>query len=167
MDGHDIVKALSAKACAKRSVFSAPYIVKSKMVRDLLLEEPEIKKHMDSFMDLDMVFFGVGSSTPERYTSFYSSYLTQEECKEMLKNSPCGEVFSTQLTFNGEIIDNLLSSRVMTINLETLRRVPCSVALAAGSDKAISIISGARGGYFNRIIIDEIAALSIINQLSN
>lgn len=163
MDGHDIVKALSEKANAKWSVFSAPYIVKSKMVKNILLEEPEIKKHIDSFSDLDMVFFGLGTSTPERYTSFYSSYLTREECREMLKNSPCGEVFSTQLTMDGQIVENLLQGRVMTIDLETLRRVPCSIALAAGADKAISLISGARGGYFNSIIIDEIAALTILN----
>jgi hypothetical protein len=48
-------------------------------------KEPELKKHMDSFMDLDMVFFGIVSSTPELHISFYSSYLTKEECREMLK----------------------------------------------------------------------------------
>ena len=163
MDGHDIVRALSAKASAKCSVFSAPYIVKNKMLKKLLLEEPEIKKHIDLFNKLDMVFFGVGSSTPERCASFYSSYLTKEECHEMLKSGPVGEIFSTQLNKNGQAVDNLLSGRVMTIDLDVLKCVPNSVALAAGAEKAISLISGAKGQYFNRVIIDEIAALSILN----
>jgi DNA-binding transcriptional regulator LsrR (DeoR family) len=35
--------------------------------------------------------------------------------------------------------------------------------MAAGPDKALSLVAGAAGGYFNHVILDEVAALSMIS----
>ncbi len=165
MDGHDIVANLAAKAGANWSLFPAPYIVKEKMLRDMLLEEKTIKNHIQYFDQLDMVFFGVGSCNPEIYLPFYRNYLSSQECKQLEQERRTGELFSCQLDTDGNKMESMLSGRVLTIELDQLKSIPDVVVLAAGADKTQSLLVGARGGYFNTMIVTEIAALDLLEQL--
>ncbi len=167
VDGHDIVRSLAMKANAGWSLFPAPYIVKDSRLRSLLFEDPSIKSHVDHFKKLDMVFFGVSSTLAEERYRFYKNYLTKEECDLILPNSEQGELFSNIFDLDGNLAsDSLLSQRTLTIGFDLLKSIPVKIALAAGSNKANSLIAGARGGYISAMIIDEVAALSILNRIS-
>ena len=167
VDGHDIVRGMAIKAQAGWSLFPAPYIVKNTQLRNMLLQEPSIKNHTDHFKKLNMVFFGVGSAqTPDRET-FYKNYLTPEEYNELLPDENHGELLSNTLDLNGQIKpDSLLLERTLTIGFDVLKSVPMKIALATGNKKTNSLIAGAKGGYISTMIIDDIAALSILNKLS-
>jgi deoxyribonucleoside regulator len=165
MDGHDIVRNLAVKAGASWSLFPAPYIVKDRLLCRMLLEEPMIRKHIDLFDKIDMAVFGVGSSVAQNLYSFYNSFLTPEEWELLLTYQSAGEVFSSRLTADGQVIETFLTGRVLTISLEQLKRIPNVVVLGAGADKAVSLIAAARGGFFNIMIVDEVTALSILNQI--
>ncbi len=166
IDGHDIVKTVAQKAGANWSLFPAPYIVQNTLLKTMLLEEPAIKKHISLFPKIDIAFFGAGSTLQENRIPFYSNYLTKDECKKIarpLKDQ--GEIFSKTITSQGVIVPSILDDRVLTIDLSVLKKLPEVVVLASGNDKTESLIGGARGGYFSRMIIDEIAALSMLNAL--
>ena len=167
MDGHDIVKTLAATAGAGWSLFPAPYIVKDRMLRDMLLEEKSIKTHISKFGKLDMAFFGVGSRHPEVFLPFYRVFLTPEECEELVNENGKGELLSCLLDNNGDAQKSLLTGRVLTIDIKMLRDIPDTVVLAAGQEKTPSLIAGARGGYFKTMIITEIVALSIVEYFEN
>jgi DNA-binding transcriptional regulator LsrR (DeoR family) len=162
MDGHDIVKVLADKAGADWSLFPAPYIVKEKVLRDMLLDEKSIRNHMSKFDKLDIAFFGLGSRSPETFLPFYKNFLTSEECTQLLSENSGGELFSCHMDIDGNVRESLLTNRVLTIDLNTLKGIPDTVALAAGQEKARSLIAGARGGYIKTMIITEIVAFSII-----
>jgi DNA-binding transcriptional regulator LsrR (DeoR family) len=53
----------------------------------------------------------------------------------------------------------------MSIGLDTLKNVPDVIAVACGEEKVASIIAAARGKYINTLVIDEIAAIAVINKL--
>ena|GEM_PF-1212502 len=167
MDGHDIVKSLAAKAGADWSLFPAPYIVKEKKLRDMLLKEIAFQSHISHFSKLDLAFLGVGSFEPDVNMPFYRQYLSSAECALLKKEARTGELLSCKLDIHGNVLPSLLTGRVLTIELETLRNVPEVVVLAAGRDKTQSLIAGARGGYFKTMIITEIAALSVLEFLGD
>jgi DNA-binding transcriptional regulator LsrR (DeoR family) len=167
MDGHDIVKGLASTAGADWSLFPSPYIVKEKVLRDMLLEEKTIKTHISKFKNLDMAFFGVGSRQPDVFLSFYRNFLTPEECAQLIDENSRGELFSCSLDARGDVRQSLLTDRVLTIDLEILKKIPDTVVLAAGPEKTYSLIAGARGGFFKTMIITEIVALSIIEHFEN
>ena len=169
IDGNEIVKNLAERAGANWSLFPVPYIVKEKILRDMLMEEKSIKSHISNFDKLDMAFFGVGSSHTDAYLSFYKSFLQPAECitLENEDNTDTGDLLSCRLDMEGNVKESLLTGRVMTIDLNTLKHVPETVALAAGENKVISLIASARGGYIKTLIITEIVAMSIINYFEN
>ncbi len=163
MDGHDIVMHLAAKAKANWSLFPAPYIVKNELLKTMLLEEPSIHKHVVLFEKIDIAFFSVASNQNEYRKTFYSNYLTPHEFDENAPPPNCGEIFSTIIHQDGRVLPSILTNRVLTIDLNTLKQISTVVVLATGNDKAPSLIAAANGKYYNHCIIDEIAALSVIN----
>lgn len=54
----------------------------------------------------------------------------------------------------------------MAIDLNRLKKVPHKVVLAAGRNKAASLIAACKGGYVNAIITDEIAAMTMEHMLN-
>ncbi len=163
VDGHDLVRNLAAKAGASWSLFPAPYIVKDRLLCTMLLEEPAIRKHIDLFDKIDTAIFGIGSSVSQNLSAFYRIFLSPEEWEQLLTYDSAGEVFSNRLTMEGTVIETFLTGRVLTIGLAQLKRIPNVVVLGAGADKALSLIAAAKGGFFNRMIIDEVTALSILH----
>jgi DNA-binding transcriptional regulator LsrR (DeoR family) len=55
------------------------------------------------------------------------------------------------------------SERLIAVELEALRHVPVTIAVAVGKDKVDSIIAGARGGYFNQLVTDPGTATAILH----
>lgn len=54
------------------------------------------------------------------------------------------------------------SERLIATSIRTLRRVPVSIAVAAGSEKVPGILAGARAGYFNHLVTDAATAVAIL-----
>ncbi|MDD5017318.1 MAG: sugar-binding domain-containing protein [Eubacteriales bacterium] len=163
MDGCDIVQKLADKAGARWSVFQVPYIVKTKALSAMLLEEPNIKQHVEWFEQLDMAIIGVGSNIPHKSIPYTSGYITLEESKQLIDSGFVADISGSHVDIDGNERPYLLTDRVLSIPLPTLKKVPDVVALAAGVDKVYSLIGGARGKYYNKLILDEITALSIID----
>lgn len=163
MDGCDIVQTLAKKASATWSSFQVPYIVQSPILHKLLLQEPIIKRHYKLFHELDMAIIGVGSNIPSRSVSYMAGYISIEESKHLIDTGLIPDISGERTNTEGEIIPHLLTDRVLSIPLKLLRNTPDVIAIAAGADKVNSLIGGARGKFYSKLIIDEIAALSIIN----
>lgn len=163
MDGREIVQVMAQKAGMDWSVYQVPYIVKNRELKALLFNETEIAGHVKKFDRISLAFIGLGSSLPEKSVSYTSGYITLEESQKLVEEGMGADICGTRVNINGEVCPTILTDRVLTIDLDTLKKVPTVVAMAAGADKALSLVAGARGGYFNCAIIDEIAAFSMIN----
>ncbi len=165
MDGHEITKRLANKLNASWHIINAPFIVKNKLLRDLLLSEPEISNHFAMFDQMDVAIVGLGSSDPTASMTYKGNYITLEESQELVESGCAADLCGHRIFIDAHPAETFLTNRVISIDLETLRRIPDVVAIAAGKRKTTSIIAAARGKYINTLIIDEIAAVSVLNQL--
>jgi len=165
LDGHEATKQLARVLNAKHHVLNAPFIVNSGLMKNLLLQEPEIQKHFASFEQIDIAIVGMGSSDPAKSSTYMADYISLKESIELVEKGYTADIVGFRLHDDGSLADIPLNERVMSIGLETLKNVPDVIAIASGEDKVTSIIAAARGKYFNTLIIDEIAAIAIINKL--
>ena len=62
----------------------------------------------------------------------------------------------------GEEVDFEGRERLIALELETLRHIPVTIAVAVGKEKTDSIVAGARGGYFNQLVTDPSTAAAIL-----
>ena len=165
LDGHEMTKQLSKTIHARHHVLNAPFIVNSGLMKNLLLQEPEIHKHFNAFEKIDVALVGMGSSDPAKSSTFLADYISLKESIELVEQGYAADIVGYRLQKDGALADIPLNERVMSIGLDNLKRVPIVITVACGEDKVSSVIAAARGKYFNTLIIDEIAAIAIINKL--
>jgi DNA-binding transcriptional regulator LsrR (DeoR family) len=166
LDGHETTKQLAQALHAKHYVLNSPFMVNSGLMKNLLLQEPEIKNHFMAFKNIDIAVVGMGSSDPANSLPYLADYITLKESVELIEKGFAADVVGYRLNEDGTMADIPQNERVISIGLETLKSIPNVIAVACGEDKVMSIIAAARGKYINTLVIDEIAAIAIINKLA-
>ncbi len=162
LDGHEITKRFAEKLNATFHVLNAPFIVQNKLLRTLLMNEPDIANHFKMFEQMDVAFVGLGSSDPEQSMSYKCKCITLDESKALVQEGMSADVCGHRMFIDARPAESFLSDRVISIDLDVLKSIPTVVAVAVGEEKTQSIIASARGKYINVLIIDELAAISVI-----
>ncbi|MEO3801041.1 sugar-binding domain-containing protein [Nonomuraea sp. B1E8] len=122
-----------------------------------LQHEPSVRRVMDLWAHAKCALVGVGSAPLMRQMT--PAFMPRDaEALRQAVGDVCMRVYDregTPLTYPG-------SERLVATRLEELRRIPATIAVAAGAEKVLSIIAGARGGYFNQLVTDAPTAEGIV-----
>jgi DNA-binding transcriptional regulator LsrR (DeoR family) len=122
-----------------------------------LQHEPSVRKVMDLWAHAKCAIVGVGS--PPLMRQIVPAFVPRYA--DSLRRA-VGDVCSRFYDREGQPVGYPGSERLVATGLEELRGIPCSIAVAVGPEKVVSIIAGARGGYFNRLVTDALTAESLL-----
>lgn len=161
MDGRDLAKNLAKKLKCRYSVLETPMIVHNPELKKLLMEEPETIEHFKLLKNLDIAFVGVGSANYKESVIYKAKYLDEPQAKQLYSMGLC-DICGHQIDSTGQEPETSLSDRLIGISLKDLAAIPMVVGLCAGNMKTKPILSAVRGGYLDALIIDEIAAISLM-----
>ncbi|KKE99403.1 sugar-binding transcriptional regulator [Mycolicibacterium obuense] len=124
---------------------------------DSLVEDPSIQRVLHQWPHARCALMGVGAPP-----------LTRSDIPQFVPTgstslrSAVGDVCSRFYDRNGAPVDFDGAERLIALELETLRHIPVTIAVAIGKDKLESITAGARGGYFNRLVTDPATAEALL-----
>jgi len=163
LDSQKMVCTFAEKLDATYSLLQAPLVVTSPTVRNLLVNEPEVRNHFARFEHLDIALIGVGSMEPEEANPYKAGYITLEQSHLLANTGFATDICGNRIYLDGTIRQNLLTDRLISISPEQIKKVPLVVSLAVGAEKAIPVIAAAKGKFVHVLIIDEVAALSIMD----
>ena len=164
IDSQGLTIRLATKLGASYSILQKPQYVSSKAVRDMLMEEPEVKAHFALLKKLDAALIGISSNRPEHSGAFRAGYITFEESKALAKGGFVTDISGVRVYKDGSIRPCAMNDRLIAIAPEDIKRIPIVIAVAVGEEKAETIATAAKGGYFNILITDEVAAISILGR---
>lgn len=165
IDSRELTIRLANKLGSSYSILQAPQYVSSKRVRDMLMNEPEIKAHFKLLKKLDAAIIGISSTNPEHSAAYRAGYLTVEETKKLSESGFITDVSGTRIYKDGSIRYNDMNDKLIAIAPEDLKRIPIIIAVAVGDEKAETIMTAAKGKFFNILITDEVAAITILGKL--
>jgi deoxyribonucleoside regulator len=163
MDGTELVKTFARKINAYNSILPTQFIVNNRLLKKLLVEEDEIRLHMEKFKKLDIAIVGLNSNSPEECVAYKSGYITLQESRELIESGFVASICGNRINQEGAEKDNILTGRVLSIDLPTLKQVPIVIGVGEGERKTAATISTIKGGFINALVIDELLALSIMN----
>ncbi|TWS18468.1 MarR family transcriptional regulator [Tsukamurella asaccharolytica] len=126
-----------------------------------LVEDPSIQRVIHLWPHARCALMGVGA--PPLTRSDIPRFVPMESTD--LRRA-VGDVCSRFFDREGEPVHFEGDDRLMAVSLEALRRIPVSIAVAVGADKVESVIAGARGGYFNRLVTDPGTAAEILSRVA-
>ncbi len=131
----------------------APLIVDHAETKKWLMEERHIKQSFDFMKQCDLAILGIGTLTAE--TSIYGREVLSKE--ELPEGFVC-DIATNLIRADGSFDANPLQDRLLAADMELLKSIPNTIAVAAGAHKAAAISGALRSGCINTLIIDETTA---------
>nr|WP_321292431.1 sugar-binding transcriptional regulator [uncultured Trichococcus sp.] len=110
---------------------------------------------------LDLAIVGIGGEL-DHNTSQWRDLLNEDDYSILEREGAIGELCCRFFDSEGEIVHTQLQKRIIGITLEQLARVPTSIAIAQGENKAQAILAILRKGYVNHLVTDRKTILKVL-----
>jgi len=131
----------------------APVILKSREVRDSLLEDPNIRNTLTWVDKCTIGLVGIGDISAES-TLFKAGYISRTERRLLAEAGAVGDIQSHYYDIDGREIATPWRDRMISVDLAQLTRMANLTGVAAGANKAPSLLGAIRSGILNTVIID-------------
>jgi DNA-binding transcriptional regulator LsrR (DeoR family) len=142
----------------------APAIVGSEAALRVLLEDQYVFQIMQLFDQVTMALVGIGSIKPSKLLTLSGNIFTLEEQDILSQSGAVGDILLRFFDVYGRPVNSPLSNRVVSMNLEELRRVRRSIAVAGGRRKYQAILGALRGKLINVLVTDRCTAENLVQE---
>lgn len=153
-DSPEICAARLAAAIQAQCVpITAPSIVSSSAMRDMLMAEPLIQSQFNALSQASRALFGVSSLRPNS-TIHSSGFFDFAPLQTYLALNAVGVIAGRFIDVQGRAVRGPLEDRTLGIALEALRGIERRIAVAGGIDKVPAILGTLRGGFADVLVTD-------------
>ena len=161
-DGLELARKLSHKLNGICHVLQAPLFVQNDVLKQMLIQEPDISQVLEKGKHVDIAVIGIGTIHAENSALVRAGYITKTQAEALAQRGAVGDVFGQQIDRDGNICDFELNKRTIGINLQQLKQIPTVIGVASGEDKAEVIRGAIGGGFIKMLVTDEATALRIL-----
>lgn len=159
--GDVIVRNIAKSFQASIYLLPAPAIVDSSTIKDAIKSDGHISSILEMQKKCSLAIVGIGQVS-ENSTLVMSNYLKEEDLKELKKHGAVGEVVGRFVDEKGQVCKTSVNDRVLGIEIENLKEIPCVVAIASDEEKGKSIKAVLKTGSIDVLITDENTAKNIL-----
>ena len=152
---------LASRLGAECYLFPAPLVVDSAETKRRLIEKCGLESLFVLAKKLDLAIVSVGDIGPKP-SSLACHLVTEKELAELTALGCVGDVMCNFLDKNGDSLRHSINQRVMSIDLETLRKAGHVVIACGGAHRAQAISAAIKRIGCNTLVTDESAARAIL-----
>lgn len=164
VDGLELAIRLSKRLGGTYSNIYAPIYVKSEVVRDSLIQEPQIEATLRKAMHTDIILTGIGSMDAST-TLQEAGYWSDADRMDMIGRGAVGHLLARPYDRDGKPVDRK-DWYVVGAPLEAMKAAEWSVGISAAEFKAEAVLGAIRGGYINTLVTDQKLATKLLELLS-
>ena len=163
IDGPDLVRFLSQKYGGEYRYLLAPLVVQDSATRQALVSQIRFQQTMELAKSAKIAVSGIGSMEEDLPSLIWTNYIHNEKWKALHDKGAVGHFSAFFLEEDGNLLDDEINQRVISMDLESLKRIPYMIAVAGGKLKARAILSALKGGYPNILVTDDSAANKVLD----
>jgi len=139
---------------------STPAFANDKAARDFYLASPQVEFVWQRLITADAALVGVGALDRSVYEE--RGVLTKNDITRLKKAGAVGEICGRFISASGKECVTRWRERVVSIDLEHLRKIPQVIGVAAGAGRAEAVAASLRGRLINSLLIDEVGATALL-----
>ena len=159
--GDVIVRNIAKSFQGSIYLLPAPAIVDNIKIKEAIKSDGHISSILEMQKQCSLAIVGIGQVS-EKSTLVMSNYLKEEDLKRLKSDGAVGEVVGRFVDENGQICKTSVNDRVLGIEIDYLKEIPCVVAIASGEEKGKSIKAVLKTGSIDVLITDENTAQNIL-----
>lgn len=139
---------------------NTPAILPDLRTRNQFLSLESVRSVKEQLGRVDLALVGIGTLKNSVFVE--RGALGPDDLQLLESRGAVGEICGRFFTADGEECDTPFRDRVVSIDLEDLRRARQVVAVVAGSDRCEAIRAAVRGGLIKALVIDETGAEALL-----
>lgn len=136
------------------TLLPAPGVVGSAEARRVLLRDRYVKEATALFGSVTLALVGIGAIEPSKMLAASGNIFSPQELDILRARDAVGDICLRFFDASGKPVSTPLDERVISIDLQQLRRANRVVGIAGGPRKTAAIKGALRGGLVNVLITD-------------
>jgi deoxyribonucleoside regulator len=157
----EIARALANRLDCVCQMLYSPAIVERPETKKLLMQEKAVQNTFDIMSQCDIALLGIGQLNSDA-TMYTRGLLSKSDVDDLRARGFIGDLCVNPVKADGSWQGCPMEDRIITADMETLKKIPNVVAVAGGGDKAEAIAACLRSGVVDTLIIDDVTAAKII-----
>ena len=146
---------------AEGYLIPAPALVDSADARKVLREQRGLEHVFKLAETAEIAVFGAGGIS-EVSTTYKLGHLNENERKSLNEAGAAGDVLYNFIDEDGVAVKHPINDRVISVNLETLARIPQRVLVSGGNEKIVVIKAAMRAVAPTVLVTDEVTARTLL-----
>ena len=132
-----------------------------KKTRDAFLNLQQIRTVWERLGHADVALVGIG--TLDNSVFVERGVLSAEDLAKLSNSGAVGEICGRFYDEQGRECDSPWRDRVISIDLDQLRKTPQVIGIVAGGDRSAAIKAAIRGELLKALVIDDIGARALLD----
>ena len=162
--GTDLARRMAQAFGARPHLLHAPGVVKSELVRDGLITDPQVSEPLRLAESSDIALVGIGTLLPESTLVQSDCIFTKPEIESLRQLSCVGDIALQFFDADGRKVQTPLDRRIIGLTQDQMRRVGRVVGVAGGMDKLTAIRAALRGRWIHVLVTDERVANALLRE---
>ena len=153
LHSNTIVEAMAKVFGGFYYLLHAPARVSSALIKEELLKEEGINQIVKMGDELEIALVGIG--VPNASSAIMATgYYNEDDMQKMRDKEVVGDVCMQFFDITGDTKPFEADNNVIGVDIKKLRKVPHSIGVAGGKEKAPAIAGAIKGGYINVLVTD-------------
>ena len=161
-DGPILAQLLTGQLGASCYHLHAPLVVENEIVREVLMQDHNIRNTLARAERADIALVGIGSTRSDLSSLLRAGYVNEDEQDRIRATGAVGDICAQHYSLTGECLDIDVNRRVVGISLDNLSRIETVIGVAGSPRKGAAILGALRGRYVNVLITDDQAAQKVM-----
>lgn len=162
VDSPDLGRVVAQKLGGRHYDLPAPVLVERAVTREVLLQEPMVREGLVRAQSVKLAITGIGTVQDEASSFLRAGLLSRGDLSNLRRQGIVGEICGRFFDVNGCYEDFEVNGRIIGLELDDLRQIPQSVAVARGTLKALSLLGALRGKFIKVVATDDITARAVL-----
>lgn len=159
-DAQEVGRLMAQRLGGTFLALNTPAFVPEKRTRDALLDLPQVRDVREKLDHANVALVGLGTLSNSVFVE--RGTLDDAMTRDLQRAGAVGELCGRFIDATGQECATGWRDRVISAEIEQLRRIPQVVAVVSGNDRSAVIIAAVRGGLIKSLVIDEIGAAALL-----
>jgi DNA-binding transcriptional regulator LsrR (DeoR family) len=149
-----LTRRLAALLSGSATLLPAPGAVGSADAKRVMLKDRYVQEAVALFKSVTVALVGIGAVEPSKLLASSGNVFSPHELQQLSRRGAVGDICLRFFDALGKPVPTLLNDRVISMELDALRRVPRIVGIAGGRRKTAAIRGALAGRWINVLITD-------------
>lgn len=162
LDSAELARQLARKLGGQILFLSSPLSVNSPATAELLRSQPAIERTLHAARNANIALVGIGGINADTTHYVEAELVTADQLRQLEADGAVGDIGGQFIRESGALHPCTINGCMICLTLDELRRIPNTIAVAAGTAKVRAILGALRSGVLNALCTDQQTAAELV-----